>query len=76
MAGRRLVALGEVVRVATLAIWGALAACATGLEMAGRRGIAGAAPLGRVLVVLRSKTAGRAALVIFWMWFGWHVFVR
>jgi hypothetical protein len=44
--------------------------------MAGRRGIAGAAPLGRVLVVLRSKTAGRAALVIFWMWFGWHVFVR
>jgi hypothetical protein len=68
--------VGEVVRVATLAIWGALAACAVGLEIAGRRGVAGAEPLGRLLVVLRSKTAGRSVLVIFWMWFGWHVFAR
>jgi hypothetical protein len=59
-----------------LAIWGALAACAAGLEIAGRCGAAGTAPIGRVVAILRAHTAGRAVLVIFWMWFGWHVFAR
>jgi hypothetical protein len=64
------------VRLFTLAIWGALAACAAGFEIAGRRAKAGLAPLVRVVEMLRANTAGRAALVILWMWFGWHVFAR
>lgn len=69
-------AVEEVVRLVSLAIWGTLAACSAGLEIAGRFGAAGSVPLGRVLARLRAKTAGRAALVILWMWFGWHVFAR
>lgn len=63
-------------RLVTIAIWGALAACAAGLELAGRFDLSGAAPIGHVVAMLRAKTAGRAALVLFWMWFGWHVFAR
>jgi hypothetical protein len=63
-------------RLISLVIWGALAACAVGLEIAGRLGAAFSTPAGRVLATIRATTAGRAALVIFWMWFGWHTFAR
>lgn len=63
-------------RLANLAIWSALVGCAAGLEIAGRLGVAGLSPAGRLLASLRNRTAGRAALVVFWMWFGWHVFAR
>jgi hypothetical protein len=64
------------VRLVNLAIWGALVACAAGLEIVGRLGVGGLSPAGRILATLRAKMAGRAALVVFWTWFGWHVFAR
>jgi hypothetical protein len=64
------------VRLVSLVIWGALGACAVGLEIAGRCGVAGFAPVGRVLAAVRAKPAGRAILVILWMWLGWHLFAR
>jgi len=68
--------VGAPVRDMTLAIWAALAAALVGSAVAGRLGLAGLAPLGRVLRGARSTVLGRSALVICWAWLGWHAFAR
>ena len=57
-------------------IWAALAAGVVSLEVVGRLGRFQLAPLSRVLAVLRDRPLGRAALVVAWMWLGWHLFAR
>lgn len=63
-------------RHVNLAIWVVLAACVAGLEIIGRRGVAGFSSGGRVLATVRARAIGRAVLVASWMWIGWHVFAR
>jgi hypothetical protein len=57
-------------------IWALLAAVLLALEIMGRLGLFGLAPLGPTLAVLRRRPLGRAALVVAWMWLGWHLFAR
>jgi hypothetical protein len=70
------VAVGTVVRTVVLALWAGLAAVALALEVAGRRRIAGLAPLGEVLWVLCTAQAARLGLFVVWAWLGWHLFAR
>jgi len=58
------------------AIWVLLAAALSALEIAGRLGLFGLAPFGRTLAALRNSAVGRAALIVLWMWVGWHLFAR
>ncbi len=57
-------------------IWALLAAWLLTLEVAGRLGLFGLAPFGHTLARVRNKPVGRAVLVVFWMWAGWHLFAR
>lgn len=63
-------------RALTLTIWAVIAAAAVLLEVLGRRGLGGLAPAHQALQRLRSSMAGRIALLVAWMWLGWHVFAR
>jgi len=63
-------------RDATLAVWAGLGALVVAAEVAAlvsRRRIPG---LGAVLDRVGSRRAGQAALVLGWMWLGWHAFAR
>ena len=63
-------------RTATLAVWSALLIAALVLETLGRRDTTTFAPLKGVLRALRSASLGRGALVLAWIWLGWHLFAR
>lgn len=56
--------------------WAVLAAALLAVEVGGRLGLFGLSPFGPTLSVVRSRPWGRTALVLFWMWVGWHVFAR
>jgi hypothetical protein len=66
----------DAVRIATLAAWGLLVAVAIGLEVAGRLRALGLAPVAELLRALRARPVVRGAVVIGWMWLGWHLFAR
>jgi len=68
--------VGPLVRTLTFVIWGILALAALALETAGRLRAGSLAPFGQAMRALRAPSVGRAALVLAWMWFGWHVFAR
>ncbi len=63
-------------RVLTYALWGAIAVAAVALGALGRRSAGRLVPVRRALGRLRSVGTGRVALLVFWMWLGWHVFAR
>lgn len=69
-------AVGTVVRTLALALWSGLAAVAIILEVAGRRRIAGLAPLGHMLRALCTALPARIGLFLVWAWLGWHLFAR
>lgn len=46
------------------------------LYLAGRARRLGLVPLGDLVDVLRSRTAVRLALVVVWVWVGWHLLAR
>lgn len=56
--------------------WAALGVAIVVVELIAVRNPSRLTPFGRVVADLRSRAAGRVALVIFWMWFGWHLFAR
>ena len=63
-------------RTVTFVIWGVLVVAALALEGAGRRRVGGLVPLSRVLRAARAPVVGRVALLLAWMWLGWHLFAR
>lgn len=63
-------------RALTLGVWAVLLVGALVLEAVGRRRAGGLAPLEQALRALRAAPAGRAALLLGWMWLGWHLFAR
>ncbi len=63
-------------RAVTLLLWAILLVAGVALEILGRRRLGELVPLDRALQRLRSVAIGRAALVLAWMWLGWHLFAR
>jgi hypothetical protein len=63
-------------RTATLALWATLGALVGILVLADLFRHRGATPLGAVVRQVKARWAGRAALVLLWMWLGWHAFAR
>jgi hypothetical protein len=59
-----------------LVIWSALIVTALVLETLGRRAASTLPPLEVLLRRVRSASLGRAALVLTWIWLGWHLFAR
>lgn len=63
-------------RVVVLTAWGVVAAMVVGCEMASmlsRRRLAG---MGDVLSRLSGSTWSLLAMLVGWMWVGWHFFAR
>ena len=63
-------------RDATLAVWAALGALAVAAELAALAWRGRVPGIGAVLDRIGSNRVGRAALVLGWMWLGWHAFAR
>ena len=66
-------------RSATFAVWGLLAAAAIGLWALSVLARAAQRPVGRPGVLLRRLMANayaRSAVLLGWMWLGWHFFAR
>jgi hypothetical protein len=61
-------------RAVTLAGWAVLLAGIVAAEVTGRRG-RGAAAAGVLRVALHAPLV-RALAAAFWLWLGWHLFVR
>ncbi len=56
-------------------VWAALAAVLVGIEVVARLG--GRIPtLAATVGALAARTPIRAALILGWMWLGWHAFAR
>lgn len=55
--------------------WAVVAVLVVGLIVFGERRRV-VASLGAVVASLRRTRPGRAALVLGWMWLGWHLFAR
>jgi hypothetical protein len=61
-------------RSVDLAVWAALAAAAVALQVLA---VAGAVPsVAEAISFLMRRPVGRWAVLLGWLWLGWHVFVR
>jgi hypothetical protein len=63
-------------RTATLAVWGWLALVITAAQCYALASRGRAASAGRLLRRAVGHRAARVALVVGWMWLGWHLFAR
>jgi hypothetical protein len=63
-------------RDGVLAVWAALGALAGVLLLAGLPSERRRNRLGNVVRRITAFPAGRASLVLAWMWLGWHAFAR
>jgi Family of unknown function (DUF6186) len=62
---------------AVIAAWAVLAGCLLALEVGARTGLHRSLPtLDEVVAAAVGAPAARVALVLGWMWLGWHLFVR
>jgi hypothetical protein len=60
-----------------IAVWAVLAALLLALELAARTGFRLTLPtFDEVVATVGGAPAGRVALMLGWMWLGWHLFVR
>jgi hypothetical protein len=63
-------------REVTLLVWSTLGVIVLGVEVlaaASKNRVPGA---GAVISRLAERPSARVALVLFWMWLGWHAFAR
>jgi hypothetical protein len=60
-----------------IAAWAVLAGLLLALELAARTGLGRSLPtLDELAAAVAGAPGGRVALVLGWMWLGWHLFVR
>jgi len=64
-----------VTRAATLVGYGALACCLVALQVAGFRR-PDAPTIGTLAAIALRRPAGLGALVVAWLWLGWHLLAR
>ena len=60
----------------SIVIWVGLGVGAVAVTLAGHRGPGFVSPAGTAAHRLLARPAGRAAVLLLWMWFGWHTFAR
>lgn len=60
----------------TVAGYLVLAVAAVGIELAARRPNARVPTLGACLTRVMRRRVGRVAVLLAWLWAGWHFFVR
>jgi Family of unknown function (DUF6186) len=65
-----------VTRVITIIGFAGLIAALVALEIIGRRRTTRVPPLGEWLGYLMRARAGRALMLLGWLWLGWHYFAR
>lgn len=63
-------------RATTLVIWAGIVVVSLVLEGLGRRRAIGLDPAEQALRAMRAAPLGQAALILGWMWLGWHLFAR
>jgi len=57
-------------------VWGALGAALVGCAVLARRAKGRVPDVGALVRLLTAGPVRRAAVVLAWMWLGWHLFAR
>ena len=63
-------------RAVALSGWAVIVVTVAAAETVGRRRSDVLPPLSGLVTVLRRSRGGRSALLLCWVWVGWHLFVR